>query len=187
MSASVDWATKVITVFQADLTLQSGTLYELDVDALRLELKALEAEVVDPGAGGMAFEDTHRHNTEVVISGVTYARTFEIINGYTLTFEHTGSNYQVRLAGANNNIADVTNYNLVSVIPTNSAGLINLPDVTTMRKIHTNRKHSDPGTGIYTVYDDDDVSVLLSGNIWEDVAAATAYRSCGLERQDKLS
>jgi hypothetical protein len=35
----------------------------------------------------MAFPSTHIHNTAVTLSGVTYARTVEIINGYTIDFE----------------------------------------------------------------------------------------------------
>lgn len=117
MALSIDWATKVITVPQADLTLISGSLYELDVDAFRLELKDIE-----DSEEGMAFPDTHRHNTEVTLSGVTYARTFEIINGYTVTFEN--GSYTVRCVGANHNLADVKNVNSVSLIIGNSAGLV---------------------------------------------------------------
>lgn len=118
MATSINWATKVISVPQADLTFVSGTLYELDTDAWRLELKDIE------DGDGMPFLDTHRHNTEVTIAGITYARFFEIINGYTVEFED--GQYAVRLAGSNNNIFDegVIVRNQVSIIPTNSAGLI---------------------------------------------------------------
>ena len=122
MAISIDWGTKVITIPQADLTLVSGTLYELDTDQFRRDLKALEA-----GFPGMSFERTHNHNTEVTIAGTTYARTVEIINGYTVTFED--GQYSVRLDGSNNNIWDVgggiLNQNQVQIISQNSAGLIN--------------------------------------------------------------
>ena len=72
----------------------------------------------------MAFPDTHRHNTAVTLSGVTYARTFEIINGYTVTFQDVGTPYTVRCVGANHNLADVKNVNQVSLIIGNAAGLI---------------------------------------------------------------
>lgn len=116
---SVDWGTRVITVPQADLSLVSGSLYELDVDDFRLALKDLE-----DSDEGMSFPATHRHNTEVTLSGVTYARSVEIINGYTVTFEDTGTPYRVRCVGANHNISDVQNLNDVSLIIGNSAGLI---------------------------------------------------------------
>lgn len=119
MSVSINWATQVISIPQADLDVVSAGLFELDVDALRLELKDIE-----DSEEGIAFPATHRHNTEVVLSGVTYARTFEIINGYTITFEDTGTPYTVRCVGANHNIADVKNVNNVSLIIGNSAGLI---------------------------------------------------------------
>lgn len=115
---TVDWTTKIISVPQSYLTLVSGSLYELDVNQFRLDLKDLE----DDASQGMIYLDTHRHNTEVTLAGVTFARTFEIINGYTVEFED--GSYRVSLVGANNNIADVLVVNSVSVQVNNSAGLI---------------------------------------------------------------
>lgn len=119
MAVSINWATRVITVPQAALALVSAGLYQLDVDAFRLALKDIE-----DSADGVAFPDTHRHNTQVTLSGVTYARIFEVINGYTITFEDVGTPYTVRCVGANHNIADVKNVNNVSLLIGNSAGLI---------------------------------------------------------------
>ena len=121
MAISIDWGTKIITVPKSYLTHVAGDLYEMDTDQFRLDLKNLE-----DSEEGMPFPDTHRHNTEVTVAGVTYARTIEIINGYSITFED--GNYAVRLVGSNNNIFDaengILNVNSVSIIPTNSAGLI---------------------------------------------------------------
>jgi len=120
MAISVNWNTKVIFVPQADLTLVSGTLYELDTDWFRLQLKDIEDDE------GIPFLDTHRHNTEVTVAGTTFARVIEIINGYSVEFED--GSYTVRLAGSNNNIFDVENgilvQNQVQIIAQNSAGLI---------------------------------------------------------------
>lgn len=130
MAVTIDWLTKIITVPTSFMTLVSGTpgtgdmqpnpaLYELDVNALRLALKDIE------DSEGMPFLDTHRHNGEVTISGVTYARTFEVINGYTVLFDTSVyDHYSVRCVGANHNIADVRRPNSVSLIIGNSAGLI---------------------------------------------------------------
>lgn len=117
MAITINWATKVINVPQADLTPLGGGVYELDVDWFRLQLKSLE-----DSEEGMIFPDTHRHNTTVVIGNLTLARSVEIINGYTVTFED--GQYAVVLTGANNNVAEVTNVNQVSVRSTNSAGLV---------------------------------------------------------------
>lgn len=117
MAISINHATKVITIPQADLTFISGSLYELNVNTFRKSLKDLEDDV-----DGMILLDTHRHNTEVTLAGVTLARTVEIINGFTITFENL--QYSVRCVGANHNISDVKNVNQVSLIIGNSAGLI---------------------------------------------------------------
>jgi hypothetical protein len=115
---TIDWATRVINIPQSFLTFISPGLYELNVNTFRLALKDLED---DPE--GMPFPDTHRHTGETTLSGVTYTRFFEIINGYTVTFENVGSHYTVRCVGANHNIADVLNFNDVNLIIGNSAGL----------------------------------------------------------------
>lgn len=99
------------------MTQKSSILYELDVNLLRLALKEIE----ESGAG-IVYPDTHRHNTEITLSGVTYARSVEIINGYTITFED--GQYVVSCVGANHNIADVKNLNQVSIVVGNSAGLV---------------------------------------------------------------
>lgn len=121
MPISVDWPNKLISVPQSYLTLVGGTLYDLDTDAFRLDLRSLE-----DSDEGMPWPRTHRHNTEVTVAGVTFARTIEIINGYQVEFED--GQYTVRLVGSNNNIFDVEGgvlvQNQVQVIPGNSAGLI---------------------------------------------------------------
>lgn len=116
---TIDWLTKIITVPQSFLTWQGGNAYTLDVNAFRLALKDLEDDEV-----GMPFPDTHRHTTNPVLSGVTYPRTFEIINGYTVTFQNTGTHYQVTCVGANHNIADIFIPGPVNLVIGNSAGLI---------------------------------------------------------------
>ncbi len=117
MALSIEWSTKIISVPQADLTNLGGGVYELDVDAFRLELRDLE-----DSEAGMVELPTHTHNTSVTLSGVTYARTVEIINGYTVEFED--GQYTVKCVGANHNIGDVKVVNQVSLLIGNSAGLI---------------------------------------------------------------
>jgi len=206
MAITVDPLTKIISVPQADLTFVTGTLYILDTDWFRLQLKAWEASSV-----GMPFEDTHLHNTTVTVAGTTYFRTIEIINNYSLTLEDTGSYYTVRLEGSNNNFFDAENgiynpHSNVGIIPTNSAGgqvietgvsgltageSTKLDTINTnseiVRKFQTNRMHTDNTTGVLTLWDDDDITVLYSGNIYEDVLAAQLYRGQGIERRNKLT
>ena len=123
MAITIDWGTKVISVPKADLTLIQATpeVREMDLDWFRLQLKALEDD-----EEGMCFPDTHTHNTEVDIAGVTLARVIEIINGYTVTFED--GTYSVNIVGANSNVMDVTNKNQVATRSWNSAGLIHPTD-----------------------------------------------------------
>lgn len=126
MAVTIDYGnTWVINIPQADLTLVSGTLYELDTDWFRQQLKDIE-----DSADGIAFPKTHNHNTAVSVAGVTFARIIEILPPYSVQFEN--GSYSVRLAGSNNNIFDVENgilvQNNVQVIANNSAGLISISD-----------------------------------------------------------
>ena len=121
MALSLDPATKVISVPQGDLTLVIGTLYSMDTDEFRKNVMSLLAS-----ENYIWMPDAYTHNTEVTVAGVTYARTLEFINGYSVQFT-PNSQWSVRLEGSNNNIFDVENgilvQNQVQVIPTNSAGL----------------------------------------------------------------
>jgi len=117
MSIQITWSNGIIYVPQSFLTLVSGTTYTLDLDVFRLALKNLEDD-----AEGMPWPRTHNHNTEVVLAGITFARSVEIINGYTVVFED--GQYGVNCTGANSNLGDVLIRNQVSVSTANSAGLV---------------------------------------------------------------
>jgi hypothetical protein len=124
VAISIEWGTKVITVTQTDtdiLTQVSGTFYKMDTLAFQRELKDLEDD-----EEGMPFPDTHEQALENTISGVTYVRAINIINGYSLTFS-PNSQWTVLMDGASNNnfhdiAAGILNQNQVQVIPQNSAG-----------------------------------------------------------------
>jgi len=120
MAITIDWGNRIIFIPRNDMTLIQSSPFEvreLDANVFRLALKDLE-----DSEQGLIFPDTHNHNTEIVLGGVTYARFIEIINDYTVTFED--GQYAVNIVGANTNIGDVTNLNQVSIRTANSAGLI---------------------------------------------------------------
>jgi len=117
---NINWGQKIINVYKADLVLVQSNptvIYDMDLNWFHLALKDLE-----DSEEGMSFLDTHRHNTEVTLGGLTFARVVEIINDYTITFED--DQYAVNLVGANSNVAEKTNVNQVSLRSNNSAGLI---------------------------------------------------------------
>jgi hypothetical protein len=119
MAITIDWATFIISVPQADLIAVGGDVYELDADWFRLQLKSIE-----DSEEGIPFPDTHIHTTEVTLSDTTYSRFVQVIDPYSITFEDTGTPYVVSVTGGNTNILDVTNLNNVSVRTANSAGLV---------------------------------------------------------------
>jgi hypothetical protein len=119
MAISVDEVTKLISILQSDLTFVSATEYILDTEWLRDQLKIWESST----EGGWR-ERTHLRNPPFTTGSITVAQGIEIINGYTIEFEDTGSPYRVFLEGSNNNILDVAVLNgNVSIASQNSAGL----------------------------------------------------------------
>lgn len=118
---SVDPATYIITIPQADLIPLGGTSYRLDTNDFRTALNLWQAS-----EDGCYQPKTHNHNTTVTLGGLTYARLVEIIDPYTITFEDVGQPYRVSLSGSNNNILDKANLNNVSIASANAAGLIEL-------------------------------------------------------------
>lgn len=119
---SINHENKVISIPKVDTTYVSTSVtgYEVrsyDEYALMREL----ADYLD-GEDGATLPTAFSHNTNVLISGVSYARTLTFLAPYSVTFENGA--YQVKLVGGtNNNLLDVLNPNNVSVIPANSAGL----------------------------------------------------------------
>lgn len=141
MGISIDWGTKIISIPKADLAWVEGETYKLDIDWFRMQLKGLE-----DGEPGIAYPDTHKHNTEVTIGGMTLTRVVEIINGYTVTFED--GQYAVNLTGANSNISDVVNLNQVSVRSFNSAGAVVVETGTSgLTEEESEQLQTLPGTG----------------------------------------
>jgi hypothetical protein len=122
---TIDWATKVIFVpksFSTLVQISPSEIRSLDLNAFRVALKDIE-----DNEDGIVYPDTHRHNTEVTLSGINYARVIEILSPYTVTFED--GQYAVNLIGANSNVADRVNVNQVSVRAANSAGLVNIAEI----------------------------------------------------------
>ncbi len=190
MTIAIDWpVTKIISIQKVDMVEVSPTEFELDVDAFHITLRDLEAS--EPGA---PWATTHTHNTEVTLGGITFARLIEIVGGYTITFED--GSYAVTLLGANNNILDVANLNSVSIRSTNSAGLI-VTDASGLtsaessaliliEQILRNKIVTDPVTGVMTLSDDIG-AILLTADIFEDVAGTVPYRGKGVERKERLT
>lgn len=120
---TINHDTKVISIPKSDttyVTTNATTGYEVRSFDEYAFMRSL-ADYLDSEAG-MSLPVAFTHNTNVVISGVTYARGLLILAPYTITFEN--GTYQVKLVGGtNNNLLDVLNPNNVSLIPANSAGL----------------------------------------------------------------
>jgi hypothetical protein len=162
VAITIDWATKVVNVPKADLTLIGpGELYEYDMDTFRKALKDLEDD-----EEGIVFLDTHVHNPPVTISGILLARQVIMINGYTVTFEN--GVYAVNLINANSNVADVATVNSVSIRPQNSAGLIDVRNINIAVAGIVGKAIVALDDLSMSIYDEDGVTILRTLNISAD-------------------
>jgi hypothetical protein len=120
--AYVSWPTRTLYIDQSELTeVTAGVVYSMETDYLYYTIHDLQDD-----AEGMVNPDLMFHSQPYTLSGVTYARAVEIINGYVIQFTGPASpndHYTVVLQGGNNNVADVFIPNPVTVISNNSAGL----------------------------------------------------------------
>ena len=177
MALSLNPATKVVTIPQADLAFVSGTLYTLDTNQFRKDLWDMlssETYIWMPAA--------FVHNTAVSIVGTTYARQILLINGYAVEFED--GQYSVRLEGSNNDIWDIQTgkliQNQVQVIPTNSAGLIQTAtsgltptestELADIHDAHYNRRKLDKTAKTETLYEDNKTTPKVVFDTNTDVA-----------------
>jgi len=185
MAISVDWGSKLITVNQSDteISFVSGSTYQLDTNAFRLALKALEDDET-----GIPFNRITKHNKVVTIDGINYVRSWEILNGYTVVCLPDTA-WRLRMDGQSNNnfhSEGILILNNVQVIPSNSAGNTvtetgvsgltaqEATDLTTAaseaelarKLIDANETLVDGQTGNLTVIDPDDgVTVLRTRSV----------------------
>mgnify|MGYP003634866530 CR=1 FL=1 len=124
MSYSVDWITKIITIPTTDLTLIGGTRYSLAMGDFMNEIRRLEWQ---PDEGLWALDILDHTNKKIDFAGADYAGFDDIINGYTIQI--TGVATRCDLLGSNTNFVDVLISTGVSVVPSNSGGLIQAPAI----------------------------------------------------------
>jgi hypothetical protein len=57
------------------------------------------------------------------------------------------------------------------------------------KKALINKQHTDPGTGKREIYEEDDATLLVQGDVFEDVAGTTPYdgTGTGIDRSDRMS
>ncbi len=58
-----------------------------------------------------------------------------------------------------------------------------------IKKATINRRETNPGTGVQTIFEEDDATAMVAGDVFEDVAATTPYSATaeGIDRQNRLT
>lgn len=165
MAYSVDWVAQEITIPVSDLTLVSGTRYQLSLSDFHVELRRLESAFDD---GLWAPQILDHTNPKLDFAGADYAAFDEVINGYVVLIGAGAT--RVDLIGSNNNILDVLVPTGVAVASFNSAGkqltgdTVLTPEqdtyLTKIHQAHYNRRRHDSVANTITIYDADNVTPL---------------------------
>lgn len=128
--------------------------------------------------GGIGWRNFGATQNAVITCGVNVGK-INILSSCTAF-----SDFQARgIAEMNNESA--LEVGIDKVIDTE--GLLEPQDGRTARKLMTNRMHTDPVAGTLTVYDDDDTTVFLQADLFEDIAATQPYRGRGADRRNRMA
>ena len=119
MTYVVNWVARIVTIPVGDLTLVSGSRYRLEMSDFHKEIRRLEWEFDD---GLWAAQILDHTIPKLDFVGTDYAAFDEVVNGYTVKFDVGPT--RVDLVGSNNNIVDVLVVTGISVVPSNTAGLV---------------------------------------------------------------
>ena len=76
---------------------------------------------------------------------------------------------------------------VASAVWGHASGVDLLSKATLAAAILRNKTITDPTTGVMTVYADDGVTPLLTGQLYEDVGGSKQYRGSGADRRERLA
>lgn len=133
--------------------------------------------------GGLELRNITDSGTNVSIDLLSgHIKLHETVTSGTVVIRGTG--HYTNNGTPLNFVTDGLTYGTSGLTATEST---QLAQIDILRKLLQNRMETDPATGLLTIYDDDDTTIFLQGNIYEDVLAAQAYRGRGLERRERLT
>lgn len=124
-------------------------------------------------------EALHAHTADNLTLSVSGATNLVIADAL---HAHTADSLVISLGYVDLVIQDATHAHTADNITL--SGLYS--DLELILKILSNRQELNAGTGTFTVYDDDSVSVLFTANAWADAAGTVPYSGGTLARIDRL-
>jgi hypothetical protein len=183
MAITFDRVNKFILVEAPATSTTLQEIYDASQDWLD-EPHQLNQVVFVVATGKTVYDQISGDQTEIVLTIIEDWRIkFEDRAGpSTIACQITGGTLTAINSFGNNPIAPST-FTQVQFRAAHSGVILNQELI---RKLLQNRLETNPTTGKMTLYDDDDVSVLLETDIFEDVAGTQPYQGRGAERRDRL-
>lgn len=121
-------------------------------------------------SGGLAIENCADANADVSID----------VDSGRIIIDSTVTAGSITVRG----IAEVTDNSTGTAVVSDQTITRNVVET---RKLNGNKMITDPVAGTITVYDDDDITVLLQADLYEDAAAVTPYQGSGAERRERMT
>lgn len=161
-----------------------------------------------PAAGGSATDLTIQDATHGHTADSLTLTTSTVLTIAEATHGHTADNLTLSVSGATDlTIQDATHGQTADNLTLTVTGSVDLiisdalhahladnitlgglyTDLELILKILSNRQELNAGTGTFTIYDDDSVSVLFTANAWADAAGTVPYTGGTLGRIDALA
>lgn len=138
--------------------------------------------------------------------GVSLAGYYFLRNDLGWRITHANNNYEIRIAGdlypADPSGSFIQHgddpFAVTFVLQRSAASYVSETGVSGLlpaeaqalaliEKLLRNRRETNPSTGKQTIYDDDGVTVLVEGDLWEDVGETQPYRGQGADLADRLA
>lgn len=186
---SFDIPNRVATVLSPDTTVTVQEIYDTFRD-FEDELERLWLPVTVAGSG-----------KDDLGGGVFTVTNVFLQDGWRVAFEARGGPSTEQMTVTDGNLLGFdsngdpqfpiapTAFTSVTIAQATTGSILDpgVASLETLRKLLLNRMETNPVTGRMTVYDDDDTTVLVEGDIYEDVAGSQTYRGQGIERRDRLA
>jgi hypothetical protein len=185
--------TESITNFEGamvDCVLNGSTYTLVDTPASLLDISFFDCVSGTPGANSPIIDvngcssgiQIRRYAGGIQLQNITAGNCISIdLTSGTVTLHASCTSGVVVIRGVGK-LIDNSGVGLT----VDSSGLIMAEDVVLSRKLSQNKFVTDSSTGVATLYDDDGVTVLLSGSLYEDADGTQAYRGRGAERRERL-
>ena len=169
--------------FNGNVTLRSDNNQPVDF----LECGSVEGVQMVLDVNGTSGDITIQgYSDRIKIINMTTAINLHVSSAAGCELEVDASCTAVNLFEVHGNV-NIVNNSALTIDDDATHNLVwTVPDGAFVKKILRNKRITDQVTGITTVYDDDNSTIIYQGNIWENAGGTDPYSGAVINRQDRF-